>query len=258
MGPDITDPLFLAAAAAAVLIAGISKGGFGAGAGFVSTPILSLVASPEVAVGVLLPLFCVMDLTGLRAYWGKWSRADAQALMLGAIPGMALGAALFAIIPTDGLRLLIGLIALGFVAFQAARARGFLGAGAARPFSRARGGFWGMACGFTSFTSHAGGPPVAVYLLPRGLDKLTYQATTVILFWFVNAAKLGPYWALGLFGDGQLVAAAWLAPLAVVGFMAGVWAHKHVPDRLYFQLIHTLLVLTGGKLVWDGAAGLWG
>ena len=124
MTVDPFDPLFLAAAAPAVLVAGISKGGFGGGAGFAATPIMALALPPEGAVGVMLPLLCVMDLTGLRAYWRRWSWPDARALMAGAVPGIALGAAFVTLIPTDGLRLLIGLIALGFLAFQLARARG--------------------------------------------------------------------------------------------------------------------------------------
>lgn len=257
MTVDPFDPLFLAAAAPAVLVAGISKGGFGAGAGFAATPIMALALPPEIAVGVMLPLLCIMDLTGLRAYWRKWSWPDAKAMILGTIPGLAAGAAFFAVIPTDGLRVMIGLIALGFVAFQWARGRGWLGGGS-RPFSFGRAAFWGAVSGFTSFASHAGGPPAAIHLLGRGLDKLTYQATTVILFWWINLAKLGPYWAVGLFGDGQVRAALWLAPLAVIGMLVGVWAHGRVSDVWYFRIIHTALLITGGKLIVDGLTGLLG
>lgn len=255
MALDIADPWFLAAAIPAVLVAGISKGGFGAGAGFAATPILALAVPPELAVGVMLPLLMVMDLTGLRAYWGKWSWVDARAMMIGTLPGIALGAIFFASIPTDGLRLLIGTIAIAFVIFQQARERGWLKS-AARPFSAAKAGFWGAVAGFTSFASHAGGPPAAVYLLGRGLGKLTYQSTTVILFWWINLVKLVPYWGIGLFGDGQLRVALWLAPLAVLGMLAGVWAHSRVPETWYFRLIHILLVITGAKLIWDGVSGL--
>jgi hypothetical protein len=95
-----------------------------------------------------------------------------------------------------------------------------------------------------------------VHLLSRGLDKLTYQSTTVILFWWINLAKLGPYWAVGLFGDGQLHAALRLAPLAVAGMLLGVWLHSRIDERLYFRLIRGLLLITGAKLLWDGAVGL--
>lgn len=97
-----------------------------------------------------------------------------------------------------------------------------------------------------------------MHLLSRGLDKLTYQSTTVVLFWWINLAKVGPYWAVGLFDDGQLYAAAWLAPLAVAGMLLGVWMHSRVSDRHYFRIIRTLLLVTGAKLIWDGTTGLLG
>ena len=78
----------------------------------------------------------------------------------------------------------------------------------------------------------------------------------MILFWWVNLVKLGPYWAVGLFEQGQPMAALVLAPLAVLGFLAGVWAHTHVPERWYFRVLYGLLVVTGGKLVVDGVSGL--
>ncbi|MEO1688883.1 MAG: sulfite exporter TauE/SafE family protein [Pseudomonadota bacterium] len=255
MAVDVFDPLFLAAAVPAVLIAGIAKGGFGAGAAFAATPLLTLVVEPAVAVGVMLPLLMVMDVTGLRAYWRRWSWPDARALMIGAVPGIALGAAAFAVVPADAVRLLIGGVALSFVAFQIARERGWDPTGGrATPVSR--GLLWGAVAGFTSFVTHAGGPPAAVHLLGRRLEKTTYQATTVVAFWWVNMVKVGPYAALGLFADGQLWTALWLAPVAVGGFLAGVWAHKRVSDRLFFQVIRVLLVIVGVRLVWLGAAGL--
>ena len=262
MPTQILDPVFLAAAIPAVLLAGISKGGFGAGAGFAATPLLVLVVPPQVAVGLMLPLLMVMDLTGLRAWRGRWNLAEARPMMLGAVPGIAAGALFFAAVPADAVRLLIGAIALGFIAFQLAQARGWgprpTEPGARRRPAPLRGGVWGGVAGFTSFASHAGGPPAAVHLLTRGLSKGEYQATTVILFWWINVVKLGPYWAVGLFAEGQIAAALWLAPVAVAGMLLGVWAHDKVPQHLYFALIRVMLAITGTKLVSDGATGLFG
>jgi len=257
MSIDIADPLFLAAAVPAVLLAGISKGGFGAGAGFAATPILTLAVEPAAAVGLMLPLLMVMDATGLRAYWRKWSWTDARVMMVGAVPGIALGAVFFASVPQDAVRLLIGIVALSFVAFQIARERGWDPTGG-RPTAASRGYFWGAVSGFTSFVTHAGGPPAAVHLLGRRLEKSLYQATTVIIFWWVNLVKLGPYLALGLLGAPQAGAALWLAPVAILGFLAGVWAHRRVDQGLFFKVIRVMLVITGGKLIWDGATGLIG
>ncbi len=105
--------------------------------------------------------------------------------------------------------------------------------------------------GFTSFVSHAGGPPAAVWLLSRRLGKTPYQATTVIVFWAVNIAKFVPYAFLGIFTAETLLADLFLAPVALLGAWLGVKAHHMVPERAFFALTYVLLALTGIKLIWD-------
>jgi uncharacterized membrane protein YfcA len=252
---DIADPAFLAVAIPAVLMAGISKGGFGSGGAFAATPLLALMIGPNAAIGIMLVLLMVMDVTGLVAYWRRWSWPNAKALMIGALPGAAIGMMFFAWTNPDAIRLLIGSIALAFVAFQIARERGWA-PDRRRPFSPIRAGFWGMVTGFTSFVSHAGGPPTAIHLLGQRLDKSTYQATTVLVFWWVNLIKVPPYFALGLFGGGNFQTALWLTPVAILGMMLGVAAHSRVSDVWFFRLIYGLLAITGTKIVWDGLSGL--
>ena len=114
-------------------------------------------------------------------------------------------------------------------------------------------GYWfGMLGGFTTFISHAGGPPVAVFLLSRGISKTQYQATTVLLFWVLNIAKFVPYAFLGLFTAQTFLANLVLAPFALIGTWLGVRAHHLVSEKLFFGLTYVLLLLTGSKLIWDG------
>lgn len=244
------DLAFFAIAVPAVMLAGISKGGFGSGAAFAATPILALVLPPEQAVGIMLPLLMLIDVATLRPYWGKWSWTDGRRLILGGIPGVALGAAFWSVANADLLRFLIGCIAVGFVIFQIARGRGWV-----RPATRPAGAGAGMAAGcvagFTSFISHAGGPPAAIYLLSRGLTKTGYQATTVLVFWIVNIAKAAPYAFLGMFSADSLLAGVWLAPAALIGAWIGVVAHRAIPERPYFMLTYALLTATGCKLILD-------
>lgn len=244
------DATFFALAVPAVLIAAISKGGFGSGAGFIAAPMLALVLEPAQAVGVMLPLLMLMDVTGLRAYWGGWSWRHARRLMVGMVPGVLAGALFFRAVSSDGIRLLVGGIAVGFVVFQLARSRGWLRPG--RGFDTAFWGhFWGGVSGFTSFVSHAGGPPASMYLLATDLDKTRYQATTVMVFWWVNLIKFPLYLALGMFSLQSAQANLLLAPVAVVGVLMGARAHRVMSDRLFFSVTYVLLTLTGTKLIWD-------
>lgn len=241
---------FFALAIPAVVFAGISKGGFGSGAAFAATPLLALILDPGAAIGLMLPLLMLMDVTALRPYWGRWDRDAALALTVGAVPGVILGGLLYKVTNPDVFRLLIGAVALGFVAFQGARRRGWYEP-AAHHLSLGAGRIAGVVVGFTSFISHAGGPPAAVFLLARGLDKTTYQATTVITFWVVNLVKFVPYLALGIFSWETAKADFYLIPFAVFGVWAGVKAHHVLPERYFFAIVYVLLTLTGAKLIWD-------
>ena len=237
---------FFAIAAPAVVFAGVSKGGFGSGAAFASAAILALVMPPAEALGLMLPLLMLIDVATLRPYWGKWSWPDAKVLIAGGLPGVALGVGLMAVANDDVLRFLIGAVALGFVIWRL-----WPGAAGRKAMPVWAGALAGVAAGFTSFISHAGGPPVAVYLLSRGVGKTAYQATTVLIFWVINIAKAVPYAVLGVFTVETFWLDLWLAPFALVGAWLGVKAHDLVSERVFFGLTYVLLSLTGARLIWD-------
>jgi uncharacterized membrane protein YfcA len=70
----ITDPFFYLAAIPAVLIVGISKGGFGGGLGLIAVPMMALVISPAQAAAIMLPILCIMDLFALWGFKGNFDR----------------------------------------------------------------------------------------------------------------------------------------------------------------------------------------
>jgi len=250
----IDAPLFYLVAVPAVLLAGISKGGFGGGLGVLAVPLMALFVSPLQAAAIMLPILCTMDLFNIWAYWRRW---DLKALLIvgsGAMIGIAVGTLSFRYLEPWAIRLLIGAIAVGF-ALNAWLKPGRTDAGP-RPHSWPRGSFWGGVAGFTSFVAHAGGPPVNMYLLNQRMEKTRYQATTVIFFLVINYVKLVPYSWLGQFTLSNLATSAALLPAAVAGILAGVWVHDRVPQALFFRLCYLLLFLSGLKLLWDGLAGL--
>ncbi|MEM0946993.1 MAG: sulfite exporter TauE/SafE family protein [Pseudomonadota bacterium] len=244
------DPVFFAIAIPAMVFAGISKGGFGSGADFAAVLILALVIDPGVALAVMLPLLMVVDAALLRPYWRRWSWPDARILILGGVPGVLVAMLVWRVVPTDVLRMIIGLIALGFVAWQLFGA-GKLARSAERAFPAWVGWIAGCFAGFTSFVSHAGGPVVGVYLLSRGLGKTTYQSTIVLCFGVINLLKAVAYTALGLFTSETLQVDLALAPFALLGAWIGVKAHRLVPEQLFFAITYVLLTGAGTKLIWD-------
>ncbi|EAQ25469.1 MULTISPECIES: sulfite exporter TauE/SafE family protein [unclassified Roseovarius] len=235
----------------AALLAGVSKGGFGSGASFAGAAILALFVPPGVALGIMLPILMLIDIATLRPYWRQWGRVEVTMLILGGLPGIGLGMAFYRMADADLLRLLIGGIALAFVLWQAVLRARVMRRGKS-PLPGWVGLFAGLVAGFTSFVSHAGGPPAAVYLLSRGLDKTRYQATTVLMFFVFNIVKAVPYGMLGLFTQQTLMIDLVLAPFALLGAWIGVRAHRIMPERAFFAVTYVLLTLTGIKLIWDG------
>lgn len=242
--------VFFAITIPAVIFAGITKAGFGSGASFASASILALLLEPGVALGIMLPLLMLMDISSLRPYWKRWSARDAKRIIIGAVPGVALGAYLYDLANPDLFRLLIGGISIAFVVWAVARAQGWIKVSGDLLGAKA-GAFSGLMAGFTSFVSHAGGPPVAVYLLRQGLDKTSFQATTIIVFWAINLMKFIPYFALGIFTKQTFLADLFLAPFGILGVYLGVKAHHLVPEKPFFMFTYVALTLTGAKLIWD-------
>ena len=245
----ITDPVFFAIAALAVVFAGISKGGFGSGAAFAAGAILATVIDPGQAIGIMLPLLMLMDVTSLKPYWGKWQRRESWLLIVGALPGIALGAFVYNQVNADVFRIMLGIMALAFVFWEWMQRAGLIGRLKREPPDWA-GLLAGGASGFTSFISHAGGPPAAIYLLSKNPTKTEYQASTVVIFWVINMIKAVPYAFLGLFSLETLTLDLLLAPFAFLGVWLGVIGHNIISDRLFFGLTYVLLALTGVRLIW--------
>ncbi|MBC8021993.1 MAG: sulfite exporter TauE/SafE family protein [Burkholderiales bacterium] len=234
---------------------GISKGGFGSGAGLFATPLMALTVPIPQAAAIMLPILIVMDVTGLWAYRGRYSRENLKLILVGGMAGIALGALTFRYFSDAWIRVILGAMSIAFVAHR------YFGRGASRPpapRSTVRGFFWSAASGLTSTIAHAGGPPLSIYLLPQRLEKSLLVGTTVVFFAAVNAVKLVPYTWLGLFDARNLWTSVVLIPLAPVGIWMGVKLMRKLPEELFYRVCYALLLAVGAKLLWDGLAALTG
>lgn len=249
----ISDPAFYAVAVPAVLIMGISKGGFGSGLGIIATPLVALAVPASQAAAIMLPILLVMDATALWAYRRTFHREHLGTLLAGGVAGIVLGALTFRFLSDAWLRVMLGVMAIAFVLHRW-RAGG-VHAEATQP-SRWRGGLWSVFAGLASTIAHAGGPPLSVYLLPLKLDKMVLVGTTVVFFAVINVVKLIPYGWLGLLDGRNLTTSVVLMPLAPIGILLGVWMIRRLPQNVFYQLAYALLMLVGARLLWDGARGV--
>lgn len=248
----IDDPWFYVAAMPAVLIVGISKGGFAAGFGILGVPLMALAVSPLQAAAILLPILMLMDVVGLWAYRKTFDSPNLAILIPAATLGIGIGWLTASIVDEAMVALLVGAVALAFAAdyFTGQHREGTPGR------SVRKGGVWGAVAGFTSFVAHAGGPPFQVYMLPQRLDKTLYVGTSVVFFWAVNLIKVPPYWALGQFDTTNLSTALVLMPLAPFGVWMGIRLHHLIPEAPFYRICYAAVAMVGVKLVWDGVSAM--
>ncbi len=245
----IADPWFYALAVPAVLITGISKAGFGSGAGGIAVPMMSQVIAPSVAAGIMLPILIVMDLLGLRAYRGKWEWLLLKPMIAPAVLGIAIGALLFGVLSVAATKALLGAIAVSFATYQAVPA--LRGLKSWLPES-IRSWLWCGLSGFTSTLAHAGGPPVTVYLWPKQLDRVQFVAVTVVFFAIVNAVKIVPFAVLGQLNVNNLATSLVLMPLAPIGVWIGVRLNRWMSDTTFRNLMLVLTFALGCRLLFEG------
>lgn len=249
----VLDWSFYVAAVPAVILLGFAKGGF-SGLNALSMPLLSLVIPPVKAAAILLPILIVQDWVSVWAFRRDWDKRNLIILIPAAAIGVVLGWLLAARVSEAMVRLAVGLISVGFVLYMIARSW----RGEPRPASPAvaPGLFWGALAGFTSFVSHAGGPPFQVYVMPQRLAPKIFAGTSTMLFAAMNAMKAPAYFALGQFSRENVSAALGLFPLAILSTFAGVWLVRRVAAERFYTLVYALTFLIGLRLIWEAAIQL--
>jgi uncharacterized membrane protein YfcA len=251
----ITDPLFYAAAIPAVMIMGLSKGGF-AGISILSVPLLALVVSPVQAASITLPILIVQDVASVWLFRRAWDGRSLMILLPSALVGIVLGYLLAAYVSSAAVELAIGLTSVIF----GGRYLWIHWRGAVRPHgsSDIAGLAWGTVSGFTSQIAHAGGVPFQLYMLPKKLERDVLIGTSSLYFAAVNWMKVPAYIALGQFTRANMGTSVVLFPLAVLSTVVGAHIIRRISgERVYF-IFYVLLVVVGAKLTWDGAKATLG
>lgn len=250
--PDlIADPIFYAIAVPAVILLGLSKGGF-AGLGSLSLPMIALATDPVRAAAILLPILIVQDAVGVWAFRRSIDGFVLGWTLAGAVIGVVLGYVFAASVSADAVLLVVGVISMLFGLYQLwRRRRGQL------PASRSPGwvgGLFGVASGFTSQVAHAGAPPWQLWVLPRHLPRDVLVGTMAVYFAAVNWIKVPAYVALGQFTHENLLTAAALGPVAIASTFAGVWLVRRVSPERFYTAIYWLMIAVGVTLVWKAVA----
>jgi uncharacterized membrane protein YfcA len=256
--PIIADPLFYALAVPAVLALGLSKGGL-AGVGQMALPLLALAMPPLEAAAVMLPIMIAQDAFALWVYRKEWNGRILAIMIPGAALGIIAAWGLAAHISDAMVRIFIAVISLAFVAFNVIGPKR-VAAEAQKDFGQPTvpgGLFWGALSGFSSTICQAGGPPYQIYVLRLRLAKMVFVSTNIYFFASMNWLKVAPYYALGQFTAKGLLTSAALLPLALAFNQLGFWVVRRLPEKIFYRVLMTLMVLVSLELLRSGLTELW-
>ena len=242
-----TDPFFYLIGLPSIFLIALGKGAFGGGLAILGIPLLALIVDPVSAAIMVAVLVSPMDLFALRAFPSNtWSKPDLKWLIPGMLVGLAAGTLFFVAFDPRFVALGIGVITVAFairyfLSDQSTPAR-------PAPVSPLKALGLSTISGFTTFVAHAGGPPIAMYLLGRGLNKTLYAGTNIALFTISNALKLIPYLWLGSRHPDALWKALVLAPVIPLGVIVGKALHDRLDEKQIYRYCYMLVGAAGLKL----------
>ena len=234
-------PLFWLLAKTGVLLTGISKSGFAGGAGVVAVPLLSLVMPVQHAAAIMLPLLLVMDAKTVRLYWQSINLRELKSIMLAALVGITLAGSAMGSLSSTTLQWILAIFCILFASWQ--QLTPLLGKlpGAAY--------LWGALSGISSTLLHAGGPPISIYFLSKGINKKVWLAQAAVFFAMMNVIKLIPYSLNNAWHKDFLILDLILLPMAIMGVFLGHKIQAYLSEAAFALSCRVLLGATGFMLL---------
>lgn len=178
-------PVLLTAAVVAVAaVGGFAQGASGLGFSLIAAPSLALAVGSRTGVTLVNLLATLVALAVLAGSARRLDLARARILIPAGLAGVIPGTIAFYALPASWLQVAVGaLTGLGLVAVSAARrlrAR-------PRPATTAAAG---LASGFSSAVTGAGGPPLALYAVATGWPQPQFAATAQVAYALQGAVAL--------------------------------------------------------------------
>ena len=239
---------FFLAVVPAIVLYGIAKSGLGGSISLISVPLMTLVMPLSQALPIILPILIFSDMLAVYRFRKEFDLSTLKLIVPFAGIGIFIGSLTFSYFSEDILKFIVGVMGFLFTAHyfifkknkDEKSKRNIL-----------KGGLCSSIAGFTSFCVHAGGTPTSIYLLPLRLKKEIYVGTRVIFFTFVNLIKLPFYLHLSMLNLQTFKQSMILLPLAVFGIYIGYKILKLIDEKLFYNILYVLILVTSSKLIYD-------
>ena len=240
--------LFVLTVVPAIILYGIAKSGLGGSISLISVPLMILVMPLTQALAIILPILIFSDIVAVYRFRKEFDFSTLKLIVPFAGIGIFVGSLTFSYFSEDILKFIVGLMGFFFTAHyfllkknkEEKSTKSFL-----------KGSICSTIAGFTSFCVHAGGTPTSIYLLPLRMKKEIYVGTRVIFFTFVNLIKLPFYLHLSMLNLQTFKQSLILLPLAIFGIYIGYKILKIIDEKLFYNVLYVLILLTSSKLIFD-------
>ena len=219
----------LLALVAITFLAAFVNGALGYGFSSLTVPVglvffANRVLNPAlVLIEVCINLYVlVINWSGLRAVWRR-----VMPIIVGLLPGVALGSYLLASIHPDWLKLATYCLLLPLILFQAAGVR--------RPIRAERlvGVPFGAGLGFLYSVTTISGPPLALLFNNQGLVKQEFRAGLALIRVAESCLTAFAYYQLGLFTAEALHVGSWIVPSVLVGIPLGAYVIRRMDAETF-------------------------
>jgi hypothetical protein len=229
--------------AAIFVVAGLINGLTGFGSMLFAVPLMSLYLAPQTSVP--LAMICEVLIVSIMGFslWRYLEWPKLLPLLLGSLPGVAVGVVLLKHVDAEVFRLLLGLMIVGYVSFTLL----------ARP--RPRKIHWGVgaACaslgGAIATAFSAGGPPVIIYTAMQDWTPDQKRTTLNGFFWASSICIVATHAAAGLTDGHVLSLGLAAAPSIFIGVFAGLYAARRINPAAYMRVVQFMLLGMGLMLL---------
>lgn len=219
---------------------GFAKGGFG-GLGALLTPILALVLPVAQAVGVLLPMLIIGDAFAVYMYWNEWDLNLVKRMFPAGVLGAVAGTFLLSWLPSDGLRIVLGIFVLLLVAYRFVSDRIQAVRYEPKGWHAPAAGFL---AGVASGMFNNGGPAFNSYLLLQKLKARPFIATSAIFFALLNLIKVPGFLYTGVLDLALLLSLWWVILFIPIGIWVARMTLTRISPAAFEWIIVSLLIFS--------------
>ncbi len=232
-----------------LLFAYFLRGITGFGSGLIAIPLLAHFLPLTFVVPMVLVLDFVASIV-LSSHTRMLVRWDEiRTLLPSSIIGILAGSVMLVSLPREPLLVSLGLFVIFF------GLRYVFNVHSENPISR----WWsiptGLSGGLIGALFGTGGPPYVVYLAHRLHDKTQLRGTLSGLFLIDGAFRLIIFLILGLLLQPEMLSSLLIGlPVVAIGLYLGNKVHLGITHRQQLAIIGSLLLLSGGSLLWKAWA----